>query len=228
LKDLASDKGNVVFGSYGRVVWAVPASEIRPISRDEIGTIGPVPLPDTYHYNQAQSLQDGLILEAGNQAFGVIFSVGGKIFGYSGSSFLGDAATGILTKSESSFGATRGTVAADVAADLSVPGRVQSRINVSNEGMGHVLERHLDPSVNASQFTISESELRSLLQSQDVVSAPVLRTVQSGDGLAYIREINVGSNIGLDKFSGNLPTSTLTVMTDKYGNLITTFPGKLK
>jgi hypothetical protein len=129
-------------------------------------------------------------------------------------------------------GAKGGTAAGEAAGvvntGLNVPGRVQSRINVSNEGMGHVVDRHFDSSVNASQFTISEGELRSLLQSQEVVSAPVLRTVQSGNELAYVREINLGSNVGLDKFSGNLPTSTLTVMTDKYGNLITTFPGKLK
>ena len=109
-----------------------------------------------------------------------------------------------------------------------VPVRVQSRINLSNEGMGHVLDRHFDPLVNASQFTISESELRSLLNSKNIVSTPITHVVKSGNELAYVREVNVGRNIGLDKFGGNQPTSTLTILTDKYGNLITTFPGKLQ
>jgi filamentous hemagglutinin len=35
----------------------------------------------------------------------------------------------------------------------SVPGQVQSRINLKDEGMDHVADRHFDPSVNASQFS---------------------------------------------------------------------------
>jgi RHS repeat-associated protein len=108
-----------------------------------------------------------------------------------------------------------------------VPGRVESRINVSNEGMAHVVKRHFSPSTNASQFTISESELRSLLQSRSTASTPVSRIVQSRSGDVYVREVNVNYTVGLDKFSGNLPTSTLTIVTDKHGNLITSFPGKL-
>jgi len=67
-----------------------------------------------------------------------------------------------------------------------------------------------------------------LFNSKNVVSTPVTRVVQSKNGLAYIREVNVGRNIGLDKSGGNQPTSTLTILTDKYGNLITTFPGRLQ
>lgn len=34
--------------------------------------------------------------------------------------------------------------------------------------------------------------------------------------------------VGTDKFNGYQPTSTMTVITDKYGNLVTAFPGRLK
>jgi filamentous hemagglutinin len=42
----------------------------------------------------------------------------------------------------------------------------------------------------------------------------------------FIREVEIGNPIGIDKFTGK-PTSTLTVLTDKFGNLETAFPGKL-
>lgn len=37
-----------------------------------------------------------------------------------------------------------------------------------------------------------------------------------------------GRWVGTDKFNNYQPTSTMTVITDKYGNLVTAFPGKLK
>lgn len=114
------------------------------------------------------------------------------------------------------------------ATDSGVPGRVQSRINLTNEGLDHIGDRHLDPAVNASQFTIGKSDLTDLLQSPSTVSTPVTRTIQSGGNINYIREVNVGQVVGTDKFNGYQPTSVMTVITDKYGNLVTAFPGKLK
>ncbi|MFV8603044.1 DUF637 domain-containing protein, partial [Ralstonia pseudosolanacearum] len=111
---------------------------------------------------------------------------------------------------------------------LNVPGRVQSRINVTNAGMDHIDARHFDSTVNASQFALSESDLVTLLQSPSTVSTPVIRTIQSGSNTNYVREVNVGKVVGTDKFSNYQPTSTITVITDKYGNLVTAFPGKLK
>jgi filamentous hemagglutinin len=70
--------------------------------------------------------------------------------------------------------------------------------------------------------------LKSLLQSKDIVKTPVTRTLESADGIRYVREINVGKNIGLDKFNNMQPTSTMTVLTDKYGNLVTATPGVIK
>lgn len=109
-----------------------------------------------------------------------------------------------------------------------VPGRVQSRINVSNEGWAHVLKRHFSGKSNASQFAVSQNELKSILQSKQVVGCPVTRTVESADGLRYVREIDMGRTIGVDAMNGNVATSIMTTMSDKYGNLITAFPGVLK
>lgn len=94
---------------------------------------------------------------------------------------------------------------------IQVPGRVQSRINISNDGWKHVTTEHFSAK-NKSQFTISQDELKSLLQSKDIVKTPVTRTLDSADGIRYVREIDVGKNIG----------------TDKYGNLITATPGVIK
>ncbi len=113
---------------------------------------------------------------------------------------------------------------------LNVPGRVASRINLmkgnSKAGMTHALKGHMSGKANKSQFTISESALRSLLQSKQVVSAPIVRTVDSAShGVLYVREVNIGRTIGTNYLQNNQPTSILTVMTNKYGNLITTYPG---
>ncbi|MFN3330776.1 MAG: hypothetical protein ACK419_07620, partial [Pyrinomonadaceae bacterium] len=58
---------------------------------------------------------------------------------------------------------------------------LESRINLRNgsvaEGAGfnHVLDRHFNPSKNASQFTVTPNELKTILQSKEVVSTPVSR-----------------------------------------------------
>lgn len=119
----------------------------------------------------------------------------------------------------------------DVTVAIEVPGRVQSRINLragdKKSGWEHVISRHYNSEVNASQFTIGQAELRTLLQSKEVVSSPVARTLDSADGIRYVREVNLGHSIGIDKFSGQ-PTSTMSILTDRFGNLITTTPGVIK
>jgi filamentous hemagglutinin len=60
------------------------------------------------------------------------------------------------------------------------------------------------------------------------VKNSVTRVLESKDGLRYVREINVGKNIGLDKYNNFKPTSIMTVLTDKYGNLVTASPGIIK
>ncbi|PMS13985.1 adhesin [Trinickia caryophylli] len=99
---------------------------------------------------------------------------------------------------------------------------------MTNDGLDHIGDRHLDSTVNASQFTISESDLTNLLQNPNTVSTPVTRTIQSGNSINYVREVDAGHVVGTDKFNNYQPTSAMTVITDKYGNLVTAFPGKLK
>lgn len=118
---------------------------------------------------------------------------------------------------------SKGTVAG-----VKVPGRVQSRINVSNDGWTHVLDRHFNPDKNASQFTISQGELRALLQSRSVIATPVIRIIDSAEGPRYIREVNFGYAVGVDKFNSSRPTSIMTIMSDGAGNLITATPGVIK
>ena len=60
------------------------------------------------------------------------------------------------------------------------------------------------------------------------MSTPVTRIIETGDGVNYVREVDTGQVVGTDKFNNYQPTSIMTVMTDKYGNLVTAFPGKLK
>lgn len=123
-----------------------------------------------------------------------------------------------------------------------MPPIVQSRVNLRNgsaeEGAGfnHVLDRHFNPSKNASQFSITPDELKGVLQSKEVVNTPVSRVLYSDIKLAngtierlarYVREVTLDSNIGVDKFSGS-PTNIMTVLTDKYGNLVTATPGVIK
>ncbi|MGS2744592.1 hypothetical protein ACU6TU_13510 [Halomonas sp. LS-001] len=114
-----------------------------------------------------------------------------------------------------------------------VPGRVQSRINLatgdSSSGWIHVVGRHFNPDRNASQFTVSQSDLRTTLQSPEVVNTPVTRTLDSAEhGTLYVREIDLGRAIGTDKFNSFQTTSTMTVMTDRFGNLVTATPGSVR
>jgi filamentous hemagglutinin len=114
-------------------------------------------------------------------------------------------------------------VAAKAAA--TVPGRVLSRINISNAGWAHVLESHFLGS--GSRFSIGEGELRSLLGSRQVVGSPVVRTLESADGTRFLRQVDIRRTIGVDRFTGT-DTSILSILSDKFGNLVTTFPGVLQ
>jgi len=68
----------------------------------------------------------------------------------------------------------------------------------NNDGMEHINDRLLDPSVNATQFSIGEGDLRSLLQDPNTISTPNTRQIPNADGIRYVREINVGKTIGID------------------------------
>jgi RHS repeat-associated protein len=131
--------------------------------------------------------------------------------------------------------AALGSSLAERIRPLPAPGRVQGRINLmegsqaKKEGWKHVLAEHYNPAKGgSSQFSVSQTELRALLQSPEVVHSPVIRDLPSARGWRYLREVTLaGRTIGVD-VTANSPTSTFTIITDKYGNLITTFPGRLK
>ncbi|WP_226894239.1 MULTISPECIES: hypothetical protein [Listeria] len=110
-------------------------------------------------------------------------------------------------------------------------GIVQSRINLAenptrfspsnNAGMKHVRDRHFDPLKNAGQFSISELELKAILQSKKTVNTTV---VNLGEG-RFERVVDISESIGTVKPSlGGEKTTWLKVITDKAGNVITTFP----
>ncbi|WP_106766552.1 adhesin [Paenibacillus faecalis] len=93
--------------------------------------------------------------------------------------------------------------------------------------METLIDRHFS-NKNASQFTITQGELRLLLSSKTIVKSPVIRSMDSADGVRYLREVTLNKPIGLDKFNDFKPTSTMTILTDKHGNLITATPGVIK
>ncbi|CFQ58312.1 filamentous hemagglutinin outer membrane protein [Yersinia aleksiciae] len=111
-------------------------------------------------------------------------------------------------------------------------GITQSRINLmkgdKRAGWEHVVERHFSGKTNASQFSISQQELRAILQDKSSVQTPISRTIPSNESPRYERVIDVGKPIGFDKFSGGVSTSIMTVLTDKHGNLITATPGRIQ
>ncbi len=106
-----------------------------------------------------------------------------------------------------------------------MPRRVQSRINLANKGWSHLVGRHFSSRPNASQFTVTQAELRGILQSKQVVGTSITRVLQSADGIRYVREVDLGTQIGLDKFNSFNPTNVMSVLTDEFGNLVTATPG---
>ncbi|YAF59305.1 hypothetical protein DOCECA_03885 [Pseudomonas sp. E102] len=48
------------------------------------------------------------------------------------------------------------------------------------------------------------------------------------DGPRFVREVDVGKNIGTDKFNDFSSTTKMSVLTDEAGNLVSAFPGVLK
>ncbi|PHQ13473.1 hypothetical protein CLH61_18200 [Marinobacter profundi] len=121
---------------------------------------------------------------------------------------------------------------------LKVPGRVRTRINLANcvtrnersnvceEGWEHVVRKHFSGQSNKSQFSVGEEELRYLLQSQRVVSA-LPKELAGGNKARYLRTVKLSQYVGTDIKSGGRKTKYLSVITDKYGNILTATPGKI-
>ncbi|EAD0699182.1 hypothetical protein E3Z71_07315 [Listeria monocytogenes] len=63
----------------------------------------------------------------------------------------------------------------------------------NNAGMKHVRDRHFDPLKNAGQFSISELELKAIVQSKKTVNTTV---VNLGEG-RFERVVDISESIGL-------------------------------
>lgn len=126
--------------------------------------------------------------------------------------------------------------------DVSNPnfGVVQSRINLANgrtrftpirpatgkpvsAGFEHVLDGHFNRPVANSRsiFSVTADKLKQILQSSKVVKS----TVSEMPGGQFKRIVDTETIVGTTalKHGGN-PTSWIEVITDKAGNLITTYP----
>ncbi|EOL8941882.1 hemagglutinin repeat-containing protein [Cronobacter dublinensis] len=169
------------------------------------------------------------LVESGS---GVLIIAGGQTIGGK----LAEAIAGSKGPTANGYKISNGADKAISKADLEHP-IVQSRINVQNgnarEGWEHVVKRHFSGKENASQFTLSQTEVKSILQSSDVAKIPISNTHKSINKATgqqetlYERVIIFDKNIGIDKFSGGNPTNTMTILTDKKGNLITATPGRM-
>jgi RHS repeat-associated protein len=102
-----------------------------------------------------------------------------------------------------------------------------TRVNVSRKSSTHVQTRHFSGKPNASQFSIAWAEVKALLESPIVKESPVVRAEfsEAEGGYIYVREVNVGRVVGVDKMAGNKSTTMLTVKTTRNGTLVTAYPG---
>ncbi|SFN42433.1 RHS repeat-associated core domain-containing protein [Chryseobacterium oleae] len=90
-------------------------------------------------------------------------------------------------------------------------------------GWQHVVEGHFNRALGGTRsiFSITEDNLKSVLQSKTVVDAPITALT----GGQFVRTVDTGTivgNVGLTHGGG--PTSWIKVITDYKGNLITTYP----
>ena len=120
----------------------------------------------------------------------------------------------------------------------SPPGTAQSRINVAKvnldngkeRGFNYAMNKHgIDSDkVNKSKYNMSNDEVKKLLQQPNVVKSPVLNPQHKGSNMIergkFVRQVETGRTIGVDRY-GN-PASNITVITDRKGNLINTYPGE--
>ena len=132
---------------------------------------------------------------------------------------LGLASAKIVNLGIAGIFASRGV--GDTAAVLS-EGFGSETINVTEDGLEHVLERHtLNGAKNAgkSVFNGSKGEVKALIQRASSVKG----TPQASGNLE--RVVDAGRTIGTDRAT-NAPTSVYTVITKPSGDLVTAFPGR--
>jgi RHS repeat-associated protein len=99
-------------------------------------------------------------------------------------------------------------------------GYVASKINITDDGLRHVFDRHLaDGARSAGKSVFNDDVIITRL----IADADAVVPVPQGNGnLAYI--VDAGRTIGIDRASGQA-TNVYTVITKPSGNLVTAFPG---
>jgi hypothetical protein len=108
---------------------------------------------------------------------------------------------------------------ADAAITIGLGSIAETKINISEGALDHVLEAHTGNVPNKSTFTVPADEVKGLIEK----ASSVVPTPQSiGKNLQRI--VDAGRTIGIVRGTG-LPTSIYTVITDIYDNLVTAFPG---
>lgn len=115
-----------------------------------------------------------------------------------------------------------------------MPGRVQSSIRVANgptryspsnqAGFRHVAQQHFDRPLgnNRSIFSVSQDELKSILQRPDIARTPAIGI---DEGRQFVRIADTGQIIGNTSLNfGGVETSWIKIFVDRAGNLITAYP----
>ncbi|ANO47199.1 YD repeat-containing protein [Flavobacterium columnare] len=90
-------------------------------------------------------------------------------------------------------------------------------------GWDHVVDGHFGKSLSGTRsiFTVSQDKLKSILQSKNTINSPVTAL----DGGQFKRTVNTGEVVGNANLKqGGGETTWIDVITDKKGNLITTYP----
>lgn len=73
---------------------------------------------------------------------------------------------------------------------------------------------------------MTQDDVISILKEKNTVNTPAYKEPSSGN---YIRNVDTGRNIGIDRYGNNgqpAPTTILTVITNKKGELVNVYPGR--
>jgi RHS repeat-associated protein len=101
---------------------------------------------------------------------------------------------------------------------LPIFGSFVKPIKITSKGWTHVINNHTGIYTGAKSVFDTSVDINKLIQNANQVPG-----VQQANG-NFARIVNAGSNVGIDMTTGK-PTSYYTVITDAFGNLVTTFPG---
>ena len=113
-------------------------------------------------------------------------------------------------------------------------GAVATRINIrkgdgsTGSGLNYAWNKHgPDGNPNKSRFNdgMTQDDVISILKEKNTVNTPAYKEPSSGN---YIRNVDTGRHIGTDAKNGNAPTTTLTVITNKKGDLVNVYPGRTR